>query len=97
MQLTQADDLDDLYDIFVTGIAAIEEIAPGIVRVSYFKERRLLDWDEDDARGLKRKVVDHHIWSLPQLADNLLTMQKALKEMRATRGQPKLVQAAGMH
>jgi hypothetical protein len=29
--------------------------------------------------------------------DNLLVMQKALKEMRAMREQPKLVQAAGMH
>jgi hypothetical protein len=32
-----------------------------------------------------------------QLADTLLVMQKALKEMRAMQGQPKLVQAAGMH
>jgi hypothetical protein len=95
MQLTKADDLDDLIDIFVSGIAAIDEIAPGVVRVSYFKERRLCDWDEDD-NGLKRKVVDHHIWSLPQLLGNLLVLQKALKEMSVPRG-PKLVHAVGMH
>jgi hypothetical protein len=41
--------------------------------------------------------VDSQIWSVPQLADTLLVMQKALKEMRAMRGQPKLVQAAGTH
>jgi hypothetical protein len=33
----------------------------------------------------------------PQLMDNLLVMQKALKEMRAMVGQLKLVQAAAMH
>ncbi len=43
------------------------------------------------------EILDHQIWSVPQLMDNLLVMQKALKEMRAMRGQPKLVQAAGMH
>jgi len=41
--------------------------------------------------------VNSQVWSLSQLTDNLLVMQKALKEMRAMRGQPKLVQAAGMH
>jgi len=51
----------------------------------------------DIMRGRERKIVDYQIWSLPQLIDNLLVMQKALKEIRAMRGQPKLVQAAGMH
>ncbi len=41
--------------------------------------------------------MNSQVWSLSQLTDNLLVMQKALKEMRAMRGQPKLVQAAGMH
>ncbi len=52
-------------------------------------------WAHDGSR--ERKIVDFQIWSLPQLMDNLLVMQKVLKEMRAMQGQPKLVQAAGMH
>ncbi len=50
---------------------------------------------DDGNRG--RKIVDHQIWSMQPLADNLLVMQKVLKEMRAMRGLPKLVQAAGTH
>jgi len=56
-----------------------------------------IDGDDGDARSRRRKIVDSQIWSVPQLADTLLVMQKALKEMRAMRGQPKLVQAAGTH
>jgi hypothetical protein len=62
--------------------------------VPYFTEKQ--DGENDD-RTRHRKIVDHPIWSLPQFIDNLLVMQKVLKEMRAMRGQPKLVQAAGMH
>jgi hypothetical protein len=76
----------------VTGVAGIDEIGPGVVRVSYFME-----FEESHDGDRERKIVDYQIWSLPQLMDNLLVMQKALKEMRAMRGQPKLVQAAGMH
>jgi hypothetical protein len=92
MQLVKATDFNDVTDAFVSGVANIEEIAPGVVRVSYFIDK------EDTYEGdRERKIVDSQIWSLPQLVDNLLVMQKVLKEMRAMRGQPKLVQAAGMH
>ena len=80
-------------DTFVTGAAGITEIAPSVVRVTYFMEYE----ESHDAGDRERKIVDCQIWSLAQLADNLLVMQKVLKEMRAMRGQQKLVQAAGMH
>jgi hypothetical protein len=92
MQLVKANDFNDVTDAFVTGVAGIDEIGPGVVRVSYFME-----FEERHDGDRERKIVDYQIWSLPQLMDNLLVMQKALKEIRATRGQPKLVQAAGMH
>jgi hypothetical protein len=92
MQLVKANDFNDVTDAFVTGVAGIDEIGPGVVRVSYFME-----FEESHDGDRERKIVDYQIWSLPQLMDNLLVMQKALKEIRATRGQPKLVQAAGMH
>jgi hypothetical protein len=97
MQLTSADDLDDVVDTYITGIAAVEEIAPGVVRVSYFTERRHCDWEEGDARGLRRKVVDHQIWSLPQLAGNLLAMQQVLKEMNGAPARRQFVQEAAVH
>src|SRR6266446_851968 len=92
MRLIQADDYNDVVDIFISGAAAVDEIAPGVVRVTYFVEKVEID---GDARSRRRKIVDSQIWSVPQLADTLLVMQKALKEMRAMRGQPKLVQARG--
>ena len=39
MRLIQADDYNDVVDIFISGAAAVDEIAPGVVRVSYFVER----------------------------------------------------------
>ncbi len=92
MQLVKATDFKDVIDAFVNGVANMEEIAPGVVRVSYFIEK------EDTYEGdRERKIVNSQIWWLPQLMDNLLVMQKVLKEMRAMRGQPKLIQTAGMH
>jgi hypothetical protein len=39
MRLIQADDYNDVVHIFITGATAVDEIAPGVVRVSYFVER----------------------------------------------------------
>jgi hypothetical protein len=68
-----------------------------VVRVSHYVEKVDIDVDGDDVRGHRRKLVDSQIRSVPPLPVTLLILQKAIKEMRATRGQPKLVQAAGMH
>src|SRR5258708_647399 len=38
MQLVKANDFNDVTDAFVTGVAGIDEIGPGVVRVSYFME-----------------------------------------------------------
>src|SRR5258708_15575420 len=81
MQLVKATDFKDVIDAFVNGVANMEEIAPGVVRVSYFIEK------EDTYEGdRERKIVNSQIWSLPQLMDNLLVMQKVLKEMRPCEG-----------
>ncbi len=40
MRLIQADDYNDVVDIFISGTAALDEIAPGVVRVSYLRKRR---------------------------------------------------------
>jgi hypothetical protein len=39
MRLIQADDYNDVVDIFISGAAAVDEIAPGVVRVTYFVEK----------------------------------------------------------
>jgi hypothetical protein len=84
----------DIPDTFVSGTASIEHIATGIVRVTYYSERE----DEDYPEGVERRVVDSQVWSIPDLADNLLLMQKTLKEFGFSKGRPpKLVVAAGMH
>ena len=77
MQLVKATDFNDFTEAFVSGVANIEEIAPGVVRVSYFIDKE--DTHEGDR---ERKIVGSQIWSLPRLVDNLLVMQKVLKEMR---------------
>jgi hypothetical protein len=55
--------------------------------------------DEDYDEAVERRLVNSQIWSIPQLAKNLLLMQKAMKEFGFSKGRPpKLVQVpAGMH
>jgi len=45
-----------------------------------------MEYEESDDGDRERKIVDHQIWSLPQLMDNLLVIQKVLKEVWAMRG-----------
>jgi len=73
-------------EIFVSGISDISEVAPGVVRVSFYTAR------EDGPL-----LVCHQIWPASVWADSLNVSTKVWKEMKALRGQPKLVQAAGMH
>ena len=49
MRLIQADDYNDVVDIFISGAAAVDEIAPGVVRVTYFVEKVEIDGDDGDA------------------------------------------------
>ena len=93
MQLVKANDFMNTAETFVSGVAGIAEIAPGVVRVSFF-----LEYEEaHDDGSRERKIVESQIWSMQQLADNLTVLQKALKEMKTLRGQAKVVQLAGMH
>jgi hypothetical protein len=84
-------DLENTSEQFVSGIAAVTELAPGVLRVTYYSMR------ENDAGHRENFVTGHQIWAASQWLDAINAASKAWKEMRAMRGQPKLVQAAGMH
>jgi len=78
-------------EAFVSGIAGITEPAPGVLRVTYYSVH-----ETDDGRW-ENYIVGHQVWAASQWLDAINAASKAWKEMRAMRGQPKLVQAAGMH
>lgn len=92
MQLVKTNDFNDVRDAFVTGVASIAETAPGVVRVSYFVE-----YEESYDGGRQRRIIDSQVWSLPQLADNLLIMLQVLNEMRQAERKPRLALVEGMH
>jgi hypothetical protein len=48
-----------------------------------------------DSGRREHHIVSHQIWAASQWLDAVNAATKAWKEMRAMRGQPKLVQAAG--
>ena len=82
---------DTIAETFVSGIASITEIAPGILRVGFYSSR-----ENDDGR-CENVIVDYQIWSAQQWATAMTAATKAWKEMRVMRGQPKIVHAAGLH
>ncbi len=45
----------------------------------------------------KRWIVDSQIWSVPQLADNLLVMLLIINEMRRAEREPRLELVEGMN
>lgn len=92
MQIVKAMDLNDVTEAFVSGVAGIDEIAPGVVRVSYFME-----FEDSHDGDRQRKIVDHQLWSVPQLLDALQVIQRVVREMRTPREQPKVVHAAGLN
>ena len=92
MQLVKANDFNDVRDTFVTGVAGIDEIGPGVVRVSYFKE-----YEDAFDGGRQRKLVDSQLWSLPQLAENLFVMLPVVNEIRTAERKPRLALVEGMH
>ncbi len=95
MKLVEGETLDfgNIAETFVSGIAGITEIAPGILKITYYSAR-----ERDDESGrIENVVVDFQIWSVQQWLDAITAATKAWKEMRALRGQPKIVHAAGMH
>ncbi len=76
---------------FASGIATITELAPNVLRVSYYAMR------EDDSGRHENHIVGHQIWAASQWLDAINAATKAWKEMRAIRGQPKVLHAAGLH
>ncbi len=86
-------DFGTVAEAFVSGIASITEIAPGVLRVAFYSTR-----ERDDESGrCENVIVDYQIWSVQQWLDANVAATKAWKDMRAMRGQPKIVHAAGMH
>jgi hypothetical protein len=55
-----ADVVDTGYapEIFVTGVAAITDIGPGVVRVTYFSEHEMMDG------RIERRAVAHLVWPM---------------------------------
>jgi hypothetical protein len=92
MQLVKADDYTWVQDQFVNGAASIMQIAPGVVRVTFFA-----DYEEPTDGDRQRKIVGAQVWSLPQLADNLLVMLQVIKEMGNVERKPRLALVEGMH
>ena len=59
---------------------------------AFFSERE----DDDYDNGRERRIVAYQIWSLPQLADNLLVMLHVINEMRRVERKPRLALVEGM-
>jgi hypothetical protein len=79
MQIVKAYDDASTYAAFITGVSGIEEIAPDVVRLSFYVEQ------EDSHGGQKeKKVVDHQLWSIVQLYEALATIQSVMSLMAAT-------------
>jgi hypothetical protein len=85
-------DFGNVAEAFVSGIASITEIAPGILRVGFYSTR-----ERENESGTDNVIVDYQIWSAQQWATAMTAATKAWKEMRVMRGQPKIVHAAGLH
>ena len=92
MQLVKATDFNDVTDAFISGVAGVDLIAPGVVRVSFFVEKQ----DSEDEERRERKIADSQIWSLPQLRENLKIMQLVLDQL-STPKRPELSVVAAMH
>ena len=81
MQLVKATDFNDFTEAFVSGVANIEEIAPGVVRVSYFIDK------EDTYEGdRERKIVDSQIWSFAAAPRQPVSDAEGPQGNEATRG-----------
>jgi hypothetical protein len=92
MKLVQdTTDLSNATEVFCSGVAGITELGPGVLRVTYYGVR-----EDDDGRHEKH-IVDHQIWSLPQLMDNLLVMQQVLQHIGQAVPKPRLALVEGMH
>jgi hypothetical protein len=84
-------DLSNAVEVFCSGVAGITELGPGVLRVTYYGVR------EDGDGRRENHIVDHQIWSMPQLMDNLLVMQRVLMELGRAEVKPRLALVEGMH
>lgn len=88
----KAMDYGNAADIFCNGVARIDEVAPGVVRLAFYSTRK--ECHEEEPQNV---IVGYQLWTAPQLLDTLNALTKAWKDMKQIRGQPNVVQLAGMH
>jgi hypothetical protein len=87
----QAHDMGNVAEVFVNGVCDIQEIAPGVVRVSFFSKRR----DGHDGAE-QQQIADYQIWQTAQLAEALNLLGWAIAD-GLTMKRPKLAYSAGPH
>jgi hypothetical protein len=82
-KLVEDDNLtyDDCIEEWVTGISEINEIAPGVLRITYYSQRGEAFIGEE----VTRRVVHHQIWHITQWTAAMLAAQDAWKRMQGTR------------
>jgi hypothetical protein len=66
MEYTEAVDIGDAPEIFISGIAKIEKIGPGTVRISFYSER-------DNCR----RIVLHQVWDLKRWLEEFTAVEDA--------------------
>jgi hypothetical protein len=75
MLLVKAYPFDNAPPVLVTGVSLMEEIIPGIWRVTFFREQ------EDHDGGKEKRVVDEQLWSTANLFDALAKIREVMESM----------------
>jgi hypothetical protein len=92
MQLVPASDFCDVQEAFINGISSVDEIAPGVVRVSFYAERK----DPNDG-DTERKIVDFQLWTLQQLKENTLLLHSVLANLQDHPLAPRITRVEAMN
>lgn len=78
MQFVEAVDYGDAKERFISGVAQIEQIGPGTVRISFYSATAAPDG------GTENRIVHHQVWDLRDWLLNVSRFRQGREMIEAT-------------